>query len=156
KLELYSTRGMRQMPYDEFHLGYKKHALAPDELIRNICLPRKAKGYVSYCRKVGARNAEAIAKVCVAALAKVTGGVIEDVRVGMGSVAPVPLRLRETERALFGKRAELGLVEQARQTVAQQIKPIDDIRSTAEYRQAVAENLVVEFVDKLCAEAGRG
>src|SRR5262249_26696523 len=95
KLELYSTRGMRQMPYDEFHLGYKKHALAPDELIRNICLPRKAKGYVSYCRKVGARNAEAIAKVCVAALAKVTGGVIEDVRVGMGSVAPVPLRLRE-------------------------------------------------------------
>src|SRR5262249_61305960 len=58
QLGLYSTRGERRMPYDEFHLGYKKHALAPDELIRNICLPRKAKGYVSYWRKVGARNEE--------------------------------------------------------------------------------------------------
>src|SRR5262249_42023810 len=50
-LELYSVRGMRKIPYSEFHLGYKKHALVPDELIRAIYLPRNAKGTVSYCRK---------------------------------------------------------------------------------------------------------
>ena len=155
-LELYSMRGVRQIPYTEFHFGYKKHALAPDELIRNICLPRQTKGYVSYCRKVGARNAQAIAKVCIAALATLKVGLIEDVRIGMGSVAPLPLRLKETEKALFGKRVEPALAEQVRLTVAQQIKPIDDIRSTAGYREAVAENLVAEFVEKLCAEASPG
>jgi len=155
-LELYSTRGARRVPYTEFHFGYKEHALASDELIRNICLPRKTASYVSYCRKVGARNAQAIAKVCIAALAKISGGVIEDVRIGMGSVAPVPLRLKGTERTLLGKKVEPALVEQARQTVAQQIKPIDDIRSTMRYREAVAENLVAEFVEKLCAEASSG
>lgn len=152
ELELFSIRGVRRMSYTEFHLGYKKHALAPDELIRNICLPRNMAGYIAYCRKVGARNAQAIAKVCIAALGKVSNGVIEDVRIGMGSVAPAPLRLRETERVLLGKKAEPGLVEGARRTVAQQIQPIDDIRSTARYREAVAANLVAEFVGKLCAE----
>jgi CO/xanthine dehydrogenase FAD-binding subunit len=155
KLDLFSAKGVRRVPYTEFHLGYKKHALAPDELIRNICLPRNTAGYISYCRKVGARNAQAISKVCIAALAKASNGAIEDVRIGMGSVAPVPLRLRETEWALLGKKAELALVGEARRTVAQQIQPIDDIRSTERYRQAVAENLVAEFVEKLCAETGR-
>jgi CO/xanthine dehydrogenase FAD-binding subunit len=155
KLDLFSVRGVRRVPCTEFHFGYKKHALAPDELIRNICLPRNTAGYISYCRKVGARNAQAIAKVCVAALGKMSNGVIEDVRIGMGSVAPVPLRLKETERALLGKEAEPTLVEGARRTVAQQIQPIDDIRSTARYREAVAANLVAEFVEKLCAETSR-
>jgi len=155
RLELFSVRGERQVPYTEFHFGYKKHALASDELIRAIRLPRKAEPYISYCRKVGARNAQAIAKVCIAALARVSRGVIEDVRIGMGSVAPVPLRLKDTEQMLAGKRAELALVESARRTVARQIQPIDDIRSTARYREAVAANLVAEFVKKLCAESSQ-
>ncbi len=155
KLDLFSVRGVRRVAYTEFHFDYKRHALAQDELIRDIWLPRKTAGYTSYCRKVGARNAQAISKVCIAALGKVANGVIEDVRIGMGSVAPVPLRMRETERALLGKRVELGLVDEARRTVAQQIKPIDDIRSTARYREAVAANLVAEFVEQLCVEASR-
>ena len=154
-LILFSIRGERQVPYSEFHSGYKKHALAPDELIRAICVPRKYADYISYSRKVGARNAQAISKVCIAALGKVTNGAIEDVRIGLGSVAPVPLRLRETERLLVGKRAEPALAEVARQTVAPQIRPIDDIRSTLQYRAAVAANLVAEFVEKLSTETGR-
>ena len=154
-LVLYSTRGERRVPYTEFHLGYKKHALAVDELIRVICLPRKCEGYVSYGRKVGARNAQAISKVCIAALGRVTNGTVEDVRIGLGSIAPVPLRLRETERALIGQKAELALVDVVRRTVARQIQPIDDIRSTLQYRAAVASNLIAEFVEKLCAGAGR-
>ena len=155
ELVFYSARGERRIAHAEFHLGYKKHALAPDELIRAICLPRKYGSYVFYTRKVGARNAQAISKVCIAALGKVTNGAIEDVRIGLGSVAPVPLRLKETERALIGQQAKFALIDVARRTVAQQIRPIDDIRSTSQYRAAVASNLVAEFVEKLCAGACR-
>lgn len=152
-LELYSVRGLRLLPYSEFHLGYKKHALASDELIRTICLPRKATGSISYCRKVGTRNAQAISKVCIAGLAKIDEGAIQEVRISIGSVAPIPLRLKKTEQGLIGKRLGPELIEKARQSVAQEIQPIDDIRSTAQYRSAVAENLVAEFVQKICAEA---
>jgi CO/xanthine dehydrogenase FAD-binding subunit len=154
-LELYSVRGLRQIPYSEFHSGYKKHALAPDELIRTICLSRNTKGAVSYCRKVGARNAQAISKVCIAGLARIANGMIEEVRIGVGSVAPIPLRLKKTEQALLGKPVSPELIEEARQSVAEQIQPIDDIRSSAEYRGAVAANLVAEFVRKLRWEAGQ-
>ena len=104
ELLLVSVRGERRMTYCEFHTGYKKMRLATDELIRAICLPRQFFAeYVSYSRKVGARNAQAISKVCLAGLGRIAGGVIEDVRIAIGSVAPVPLRRWETERVATGK-----------------------------------------------------
>jgi CO/xanthine dehydrogenase FAD-binding subunit len=66
-------------------------------------------------------------------------------------VAPIPLRLAETERILTGERVEAALLELARKTAAAEILPIDDIRSTARYRSAVASNLVAEFLDRLGA-----
>jgi putative cofactor-binding repeat protein len=149
ELVLVSVRGERRVSYGEFHTGYKKTKLAPDELIRAICLPRQFAEYVSYTRKVGARNAQAISKVCMAALGRTAGGVIQDVRIALGSVAPVPFRLSETERLLTGKQIELSLLALARQTAIVEITPIDDIRSTAKYRAVVAGNLVEEFLTKL-------
>ncbi len=102
-LILVSVRGERRLPYREFHTGYKKTKLAPDELIRTICIARKFSPYFAYTRKVGARNAQAISKVCIAALGRRGGGVVEDIRIALGSVAPVPIRLVETERLLLGK-----------------------------------------------------
>jgi len=155
KLVLVSVRGEREVPYVQFHLDYKRHTLAPDELIRAIRLPRKYAEYFSFARKVGARQAQAISKVCIAALGKIVHGVIEDVSIALGSVAPVPLRLGATERVLVGRKAEPALAGLARQTVAPQIRPISDIRSTTQYRSAVAANLVEEFVETLCTRAGR-
>ena len=151
-LVLVSARGERKVPYVQFHSGYKQHALAPDELIRTIRLPGKFAGYVSFARKVGARQAQAISKVCIAALGKVTDGVIQDARIALGSVAPVPLRLTETEHLLTGKKPDPALADLARRTVAAQIHPIDDIRSTIQYRAAVSGNLVAEFVEALCGQ----
>jgi CO/xanthine dehydrogenase FAD-binding subunit len=151
ELILVAARGERRLPYANFHTDYKKTKLAPDELIRAICLPRRFAGYFSYTRKVGARNAQAISKVCVAALGRVVLGVIEDVRIALGSVAPVPLRLVETERLVKGKQIEPALLVLAKKTAAAEIRPIDDIRSTANYRNAVAGNLVEEFLAKLGA-----
>jgi putative cofactor-binding repeat protein len=151
ELTLVSVRGERRVAHRDFHTGYKQTLLAADELIRDISLPRRFSGYISYTRKVGARNAQAISKVCLAALGQMAGGTIRDIRLAMGSVAPVPLRLEETERMLTGKRIDPALLAIARKSVAKEIRPIDDIRSTARYRSVVAGNLVAEFLEKLAA-----
>jgi OHCU decarboxylase len=152
ELVVISVRGARRLPYPQFHTGYKKMLLAPDELIQTVCLPRRYTNYFHYGRKVGARNAQAISKVCIAALGRMTDGVIKDVRIAMGSVAPVPLRLSRTEQAVQGKTIDSGLLLAARNCTAAVIIPIDDIRSTARYRALVAGNLVVEFLNRLNAE----
>jgi CO/xanthine dehydrogenase FAD-binding subunit len=148
-LILSSARGERSMPYVDFHTGYKQIELAPDELIRAVCLPRCFSGYFSYARKVGARNAQAISKVCIAALGRVEDGAITDVRIALGSVAPVPIRLRETERRLRAKPLEADVIAGASRVAVAETRPIDDIRSTARYRAAVVGNLVVEFLQAL-------
>jgi len=149
ELILVSARGERRARYVDFHTGYKKTQLAPDELIRTVCLSRQFVRYLSYARKVGTRNAQAISKVCIAALGRVDQGVVEDIRIAVGSVAPVPLRLLQTERVVKGQRIDHHLVLRAKQSAVEEIRPIDDIRSTAAYRAAVSGNLVAEFLEKL-------
>jgi putative cofactor-binding repeat protein len=156
ELVLVSARGERRVPYSTFHLGYRKTELAPDELILSICLKPQFSGYYAHSRKVGARNAQAISKVCLAALGKVAGVTIEDVRLAMASVAPIPLRLSGTEQMLKGNRIDAELLQRAKQSAAEEVRSIDDIRSTARYRAAVAGNLVAEFLERLKdAEAKR-
>ena len=150
ELRLVSASGERTLPYDEFHLSYKKTALRPDEVLHSIRLKRNSGGYVSYARKVGTRNAQAISKVAIAALARVADGVIEEIRLGAASLRETPVRLAATEAALTGRRvAEVDLaatIAAARKALAGECHPIDDIRSTAKYRAAVAGNLVEEFL----------
>src|ERR1700692_75063 len=149
ELILVSVRGERRLPYAGFHTGYKKTLLASDELVQAVCLPRRFSKYFNYARKVGARNAQAISKVCIAALGRLKDGTVEDVRIALGSVAPVPLRLTNTEQTLNRHVIDSGLLLLARQTAAAEIRPIDDIRSTARYRAAVVGNLIVEFLNRL-------
>jgi CO/xanthine dehydrogenase FAD-binding subunit len=151
ELLLISARGERRVPYTSFHINYRETQIAADELIRAICLKRRFSKYHAHARKVGARNAQAIAKVCLAALGKIADGVVEEVRLAMGSVAPVPIRLTEAERIVSGKRIDAALVQLARTTAAAEVRPIDDIRSSARYRAAVAGNLVAEYLEQLSA-----
>ena len=152
ELILVSLHGERRVPYTTFHTGYKKIQLASNELIRAVCLPRRFIGYVQHARKVGTRNAQAVSKIVLAALARVEGGIVRDVRIAFGSVAPVPMRLAETERIVTGNSLDDRVVALAAKTAAREVKPIDDIRSTARYRAAVVGNLVVEFLERLGAE----
>jgi putative cofactor-binding repeat protein len=149
ELLLVSVRGERRVPYRNFHIDYRKTRLEPDELIRAVCLTRRFSEYYSHARKVGARKAQAIAKVCLAGLGLVKDDVVEDIRLAMGSVAPVPLRLTHTEQVVKTKRIDPPLVQLARATAAAEVRPIDDIRSTARYRAAVTGNLVAEFLEQL-------
>jgi CO/xanthine dehydrogenase FAD-binding subunit len=156
ELILVSARGERRLSYEGFHTNYKKTRIAPDELIQSVCLLRRFSEYIHYARKVGARNAQAISKVCIAALGRAPGRTVDDVRIALGSVAPVPLRLTETERLLNGKLIDEPLIGMAKKTAVAEVRPIDDIRSTAKYRGAVAANLVAEFLNLLIAGGTRG
>src|ERR1700746_2042896 len=129
ELLLVSAKGERRVRYASFHTDYRKTQLAPDELIRAICVKKRFSEYYAHARKVGARNAQAISKICLAALGRIAKGVVEDIRLAMGSVATVPLRLRETESLLKGKRIDRALLRLARAAAAAEIRPIDDIRS---------------------------
>jgi CO/xanthine dehydrogenase FAD-binding subunit len=151
ELLLVSALGERRIPYADFHTGYKQTVLAADEIIAAIVLQPQFAGYHSYSRKVGTRNAQAIAKLCLAGLGKVSGNKIEDVRLAIGSMAVTPLRLRRTEAALLGRAWSPAIVREARKAMEAEVAPIDDIRSTAAYRLQVAGNLLQEFVESLFA-----
>jgi putative cofactor-binding repeat protein len=153
ELTLISAAGPRRLPYREFHLGYKRVALRPDELLHSISLPRRFADYRSYTRKVGTRNAQAISKVAIAALAKLEHGVIAEIRLAGASLRETPVRLAATEAALLGRSVDPESLQEviagARAALAGECLPIDDIRSTAKYRAAVAGNLVEEFLRSL-------
>jgi CO/xanthine dehydrogenase FAD-binding subunit len=149
ELELVSARGARWISYAEFHQGYKQTLMQADELIARVRLPRTTRDLKSYYRKVGTRRAQAISKVCMAATARLNGGRIESARIALGSVAPMVLRCTKTEELLSGQRIDAELIASARAMLAQEIAPIDDIRSTKEYRLRVAANLIEDFLSQL-------
>jgi CO/xanthine dehydrogenase FAD-binding subunit len=149
ELELISERGSRRVPYHQFHTGYKLMDLRGDELLARIHLRRPQRQLTQYARKVGARRAQAISKVCFNAVAEVDSSVIQHIRIGLGSVAPVPLRCHRLEATLVGEVVTPSLIAHARALIAQEIQPIDDIRSTARYRSLVAQNLLGEFLERL-------
>jgi CO/xanthine dehydrogenase FAD-binding subunit len=148
-VELVSARGARWLPYHGFHTGYKKMLLAPDELLRRLRLPRRAKLWRQYYRKVGTRKAQAISKVCFAGAAQVEASTIRDVRIALGSIAPIVLRAVKTEDVLRGSKLAPEIIATAKQTLARETSPIDDIRSTARYRLRVTQNLLEEFLSQL-------
>jgi CO/xanthine dehydrogenase FAD-binding subunit len=149
EIDLVSKRGARWLPYHGFHTGYKKMLLAPDELLRRIRLPRRTKPWRQYYRKVGTRKAQAISKVCFAGAAQMEDGTIRDVRIALGSIAPIVLRAVKTEDLLRGAKLAPGIIATAKEILAREISPIDDIRSTARYRLRVAQNLLEEFLSQL-------
>jgi CO/xanthine dehydrogenase FAD-binding subunit len=149
ELELVSVRGHRRIPYSEFHTGYKKNVLASDELLYAIHVSRKFSAHRQYLRKVGTRRAMAISKVALGATARLEDGMVCELRLAAASLAAFPVRLYRTEDALRGKCVDTDSIRSARAALLAEVLPIDDIRSTAEYRSRVAANLLEEFLKVL-------
>ena len=146
EIELVSSDGSRWLPYQGFHTGYKQILIGPNELLARIRMPRNTRGAMHYYRKVGTRKAQAISKVCLAALARLDQDQISDVRIALGSVAPIVVRCVQTEDALRGRTPDAETIKSACATLSREISPIDDIRSTADYRLQVAKNLLTDFL----------
>lgn len=151
ELELVSLKGARWVAYHGFHTGYKQMIIRPDEMLTRIRLPRRADRVQHYYRKVGTRKAQAISKVCFAGTAQMRAEQIEDLRIALGSIAPVPLRCVQTEEALRGSELNQAAIDRARAVLANEIVPIDDIRSTSNYRHQVSLNLLEDFLQQLSA-----
>jgi CO/xanthine dehydrogenase FAD-binding subunit len=149
QIELTSKDNSRWIDYKSFHSGYKEMALQPDELLTRIRLPRLTTNGNHYYRKVGTRKAQAISKICMAAFGLIEARVVKEVRIALGSVAPIPLRCIRTEEVLRGHELNDDLMAAARSTLINEITPIDDIRSTAVYRTKVSENLLSDFLSGL-------
>ncbi len=148
-----STHGRRWVPYHEFCTGYRTTMLAADELVLAVRFPRRPAGLIQVWRKVGTRRAQSISKVAMAAAATVEDGRIGHVRIGLGAVADRPFRARGVEAALAGQAPGEEAAAAARLALAAEIAPIDDVRSTADYRLGVAQNLVARFVVRLAEES---
>ena len=149
EVDLVSKAGVRRIPYSKFHTGYKQMNMRPDELLRAIRLPRASKRLTHYYRKVGTRKAQAISKVCFAGVARMDEDQIADVRIALGSVAPVPIRCAQTETALRNKQINAATLTAAKAALRSEIAPIDDLRSTRDYRLRVSLNLLEDFVLQL-------
>ncbi len=155
-VDLISVRGTRTIPYADFHTGYKKSALAPDELVLAITIPRPAEGLRQYLRKVGPRNAMAISKVALAGVAMLDAATIRSPRVAIASVFHSPYRCFKTEALLAEVTLTPAFIAEARKTLIAEIAPLDDIRSTARYRTQVSANLLEEFLLSLSSFAKGG
>jgi xanthine dehydrogenase small subunit len=134
-------RGERTIPATAFWVAYRRTALAPDEIILRVRIP-VAGGREARFRKIGTRRAQAISKV-VLAMAWREGHHApaepwSEVRVALGSVADRPIRAIATEAVLEGTRPTPEVADAAAEALAAEIHPIDDVRSTADYRRAVA------------------
>lgn len=127
----------RRVPFDSFYSGYRRTVMQADEIITAIEIPR-VRGR-QWFRKVGTRAAQSISKVVMAAVVSKQDGP----RIALGSVAPTVVRLRRTETAL----ASGASLEEAQRTLQTEIAPIDDSRSTAEYRRRVAANLLARALE---------
>jgi CO/xanthine dehydrogenase FAD-binding subunit len=155
-VELISVRGRRRIPYSSFHTGYKRNAMAADELLYAVHLPARFAQHKQYLRKIGTRRAMAISKVAIAGTALLKAGHLREIRLAAASLAPFPTRLYETENALQDRPLNPLSIREAQEALIAEAKPIDDIRSTAAYRSRVAANLLGEFLNELLqAEAHR-
>jgi carbon-monoxide dehydrogenase medium subunit len=140
-------RGERSVAASSFWPGYRLTALASDELVVRIHIPI-VDGRQARFRKVGTRRAQAISKVVMtlAWTEEQPDGAWRDVRLALGSVAPTPIRATSTEAILENGRPDEPTTERAAASLAAEISPIDDVRSTADYRRAVASRVLARLL----------
>ena len=146
-----SGGGERTIAAGAFWSDYRQTALAPDELILRIRFPLVMDRQVRF-RKVGTRRAQAISKVVMALAWCATNDVPawHDVRLALGSIAATPVRAPDTEAILEGAEPDEATADRAASTLASELAPIDDVRSSADYRRAVAARVL----HRLLREAG--
>ena len=154
EIELISVRGKRRIAYADFHTGYKRHALAADELL--FCCPSAAsilQNISSTCARWERGGRWRFPRLRWQATALMDGDVVREIRLAAASLAPFPARLYQTEARLMGRTLDEAVIREAQEALLDEAKPIDDIRSTADYRSRVAANLLDEFLQRLTDES---
>jgi CO/xanthine dehydrogenase FAD-binding subunit len=146
EVEMGSARGTRRVSFNQFYTGYRRSILQPDELVLAVHIPKLREGERDFFWKVGTRRAQAISKTVMAAKARIENGRIESISIAVGSVAPTVVRVPQTERLLNGAPVTPTIIKQASESIAQEIAPITDLRSTEHYRRTVTGNVLAKFL----------
>jgi aerobic carbon-monoxide dehydrogenase medium subunit len=137
--------GRREVDIDDFWVDYRMTARKPDEMAVELKLPVPAAGTVSAFDALG-RTKKDLAKINVAASLTMDGNTCRDARFAIGAVAPTHIRLKKAEKLVIGAKLTDEILAKVAEIVPSEISPIDDIRSTAEYRQAVAGPLLCRAI----------
>ncbi len=145
--------GERSVPLEGFFEGPGLTVLGPGEILTGVQVPKPKPGTGTSFMKIG-RTSLDIATVSVAAALTLSDGVVDHCRVALGSVAPTPLRVPNVERFLVGKRLTEDVLNETAEMVSRTIRPITDIRGTAEYRREASKALTVDALTRAAGEAG--
>lgn len=147
KVKITSINNSKETEIKDFILGPKKTILENNEILESIIIP-KANFNKIYFQKVGARKASSISKVSFVALAEIEKEEIKDLRIAIGSVGPSVVRVKEGEDTLIGKNIKdiNDSINHIQEIYSKKITPIDDQRSTANYRKSVALRLIKYFL----------
>ena len=148
---LNGPQGERTVAAETFFRGVGRTVLAPGEVIQGFRVPRWA-GHRATFLKLGPRRSLSIAKVSMALALEVTDGVMRNVRIGLGAVAPTVIRGLKAEKFLEGKVPKNEVYEEAARLTRLEVSPISDYRSTAEYRREMAGTLVKRALCTLCGD----
>jgi carbon-monoxide dehydrogenase medium subunit len=138
--------GERRIALTDFFLDYRKIDLALGEFITRFELPALPAGSRELFRKLGTRGAQAISKTMAACRLRLHGNTIEHFAIAMGSVAPTTIRLPRLEKWITGQTLTPELIDEAEKRASDEVTPIADIRSTAQYRKWVSGRIVRGFL----------
>ena len=144
ELILISSYGKRRISAKDFFIAPKKTVIAKDEILSEIIFKKKyLKEGKSSFRKIGKRNGQTISQVNVAIWLKKRekSNEIEDIRIAVGSVAPIPLRLEKVEIFLKGRTINQEILKDGLKVIDEEIKPISDVRASENYRRMVIGSL---------------
>jgi carbon-monoxide dehydrogenase medium subunit len=148
QLKLLRSNGQRMVAIDDFFLDVKKTVIQHDEILTEVQIPEAPPGTGTAFVKVGRRVGNDLSIVSVAASITVQKGTCTGARIALGSVAPTPMRARKAESVLVGKAMNASYIKEAAEKASQEIRPISDVRGSAEYRRSVARTIVEIAINK--------
>jgi CO/xanthine dehydrogenase FAD-binding subunit len=137
----------RQLPLAEFFVGPGRTRRQPHELLTAVRVPLPPRGQLARFYKFGTRPALDISAISIGLAAVADDGVLSNVRVAFGAVAPTPVRAPRTEAALEGRRLDASAIEAAAQAAFDEVRPIDDVRASAWYRRELIRNMTRRMLD---------
>jgi xanthine dehydrogenase FAD-binding subunit len=150
EVQIVSINNSRFIPIKDFIISPKRTLILKNELLKEIRY-KKEKFNKYFYRKIGLRNANSLSKLSFFGCARIKKNIIEDIRISMGAVSPVVVREREIEKMLFGldKKGLNSIKEEIIKRYEDIIHPIDDQRSTAEYRREIVLRILNYFLENI-------
>jgi CO/xanthine dehydrogenase FAD-binding subunit len=147
-----SLKGSRTIEMGRFFTGPNQTVLKPDEILKEIQVPNMPERSKGVYLKLSTRSRMDLALVGVAAILSLESGSIRDARIGLGAVAPTPMRAKKAEESLVGNRISEETIEKAAKLAAEESKPISDHRASAEYRKMMVEVLVKRALHQVLSD----